>query len=91
MGCSVVENGECKGCSATVRLSQHEIEEIFGETLKIRNVKLVTQEEYNARLEICRQCTYLDYGTTCRLCGCLVQIKAKLKGARCPYPYQPKW
>jgi len=56
-----------------------------------KNVKLVNQEEYHSRLEICKQCQYLDYGTTCRLCGCLVQIKAKLAGAQCPYPYQPRW
>jgi hypothetical protein len=27
-----MKNGECKGCSATVRLSQEEIDEIFGQT-----------------------------------------------------------
>jgi hypothetical protein len=86
-----MENTECKGCSATVRLSQEEIQRIFGETVKVKNVKLVTEQEYKSRLEKCGQCTYLELGTTCRLCGCLVQIKAKLAGAKCPYPYQPQW
>ena len=55
--------------------------------MKVKNVKLVTEEEYNNRLEKCRSCDHLEYGTTCKFCGCIIQIKAKLAGARCPYPY----
>jgi len=87
----LMENIGCKGCVATVRLSQEEINKIFGETVKVKQVKLVTEDEYSDRLEKCSLCEYLDYGTTCRFCGCIVQIKAKLVGARCPYPYQPRW
>lgn len=85
------ENNECKGCSATVRLTQEEIQKIFGETVKVNSVKVVTEEVYGQRLEKCSQCQALDYGTTCRYCGCIIQIKAKLLAAKCPYPYNPKW
>lgn len=85
------ERDECKGCTATVRLTQEEIAQIFGETARVKNVKLVTEEVYMQRLDKCNNCTALDYGTTCRHCGCLVQIKAKLLAAKCPYPYEPRW
>jgi Rieske Fe-S protein len=86
-----MEQEECKGCSTTVHISPEEIQRLFGETLKVRNVKLVTEEVYRSRLQVCTQCASLDYNTTCRHCGCLVQIKAKLAGAKCPFPYSPKW
>jgi hypothetical protein len=81
----------CKGCQATVRLDDGEITKIFDEKFKVKSVKLVTEDLYQSRLAICSLCDYLDYGTTCRQCGCLIQIKAKLAGAYCPYPNDPKW
>ena len=86
-----MENIWCKGCTATVRLTQEEMDKIFGETMRVKNVKLVTEDEYNNRLDKCMSCEYLDYGTTCRFCGCIVQIRAKLAGSGCPYPYEPRW
>ena len=64
-----MEVAVCKGCTGTVRLTREEIDEIFGETMKVKNVKLVTEEEYNNRLEKCRSCDHLEYGTTCKFCG----------------------
>lgn len=81
----------CKGCSASVRLSPEEIKKLFGETLRIRDVKTVSEEEYQRRLALCRSCDSLQYGTTCIHCGCIVEIRAKLAASHCPYPYDPKW
>jgi hypothetical protein len=81
----------CKGCSASVRMSPDEIKKLFGETLKIKNVKTVTEEEYQRRLALCKTCASLQYGTTCLHCGCIVEIRAKLAAFHCPYPYDPKW
>jgi tRNA(Ile)-lysidine synthase TilS/MesJ len=39
------------------------------------------------RLAACRVCDYLESGT-CRACGCYVELRAALKGGRCPYK---KW
>ena len=81
----------CKGCSVSVRLSPEEIKKLFGETLRIRDVKTVSEEEYQRRLALCRSCDSLQYGTTCIHCGCIVEIRAKLAASHCPYPYDPKW
>jgi len=81
----------CKGCSVSVRLSPDEIKKLFGETLRVKNVKTVTEEEYKRRLALCRSCASLQYGTTCLHCGCIVEIRAKLAASHCPYPYDPKW
>lgn len=43
--------------------------------------------EYNKRLEICRECDYLNEGT-CGACGCFVELRAASKTGRCPYK---KW
>jgi hypothetical protein len=85
------EEPVCKGCSASVRLSPEEIKKLFGETLRIRDVKTVSEEEYQRRLALCRSCDSLQYGTTCIHCGCIVEIRAKLAASHCPYPYNPRW
>lgn len=80
----------CEACAVSVHLSGEEIRQMFG-SLAVKNVKLVTEDVYGARLNECMRCDALMYGTTCRHCGCVVQVKAKLAGARCPFPYQRKW
>ena len=81
---------DCKGCSASVRISEEEIEKIFS-SMKVKKVKLTSKKEYINRLNICQNCQFLDYNTTCRHCGCIVQIKAKIAKASCPAPENPKW
>lgn len=83
--------GDCEACAVSVHLTDAEIAAIFGNTVRVKQVKTVSEEEYSRRVAICKECDQLLYGTTCRHCGCLIQIKAKLSGARCPNPYAPKW
>ncbi|MDR2095125.1 MAG: DUF6171 family protein [Treponema sp.] len=64
---------------------------LSGYQKKIKNVNTVTEAEYQSRLDTCLECENLLYGTTCRFCGCIVQIKNKLTAANCPFPYAPKW
>lgn len=45
--------------------------------------QVVSQEVFQARLETCRQCPKLDHGS-CQLCGCFVELKAKLPQESCP-------
>jgi hypothetical protein len=80
----------CEACSVSVWLSPEEIENLFG-TFKVKKVKTVSEEKYRSRLSFCLACESLLYGTTCRFCGCIVQIKNKLEAAKCPLPYAPKW
>jgi hypothetical protein len=46
----------------------------------------VTDEVYERRLARCFACPSLQYGTTCAYCGCVVQVRAKLKDKTCPAP-----
>ena len=81
----------CKGCSATVRVSPKEIDEMIARIVDCKKFKITNQDEYEERLKICRECVSLEYGTTCMQCGCIVQVKAKIQKEKCPYPKNSKW
>jgi len=74
----------CKGCSASVRLAPGEVDRILSQYLQGRPGGLVDEVTYADRLAICRGCPDLQYGTTCRHCGCLVEVRAKLSDKSCP-------
>lgn len=82
---------ECKGCITNVHLSKEEVEKLFGDMIKVRNIKTVSEDVYTERLSICNNCSALEYGTTCKYCGCLIRIKTKIQNTKCPYPFDPKW
>ena len=86
-----MRNSDCEACAVSVHLTEQEIEEMFGTAVRIKNIKTVSEEEYARRMAICKACDCLLYGTTCRHCGCVIQVKAKLTAAKCPFPYNPKW
>lgn len=45
----------------------------------------VTVEDYKDRLNTCKQCPYLnEEKMRCKLCGCLLEHKAKWKTTTCP-------
>jgi len=44
----------------------------------------VDDDEYNRRLDICRECDDLYQGT-CNKCGCYVELRAAAKISDCPY------
>lgn len=49
----------------------------------------VEDKEYKKRLDICNECPQFDsLLTRCKVCGCFLQIKARLNKAKCP---QNKW
>lgn len=45
------------------------------------------QAIYERRLQVCKECDYLETGT-CLACGCYVELRAAVKKNRCPYK---KW
>ena len=50
---------------------------------------LVEKEVERSRLKECASCSaYLGITNQCRDCGCIVILKAKLNGAKCP---RGKW
>lgn len=85
---------ECKGCqrSAVANLPAREIARLTAEYLAAHpGSRLVSDQAYEQRLASCRSCPDLHFaGTTCRHCGCLVAIRAKLADKACPAPQQ-RW
>ncbi len=81
----------CKACSASVHVSDDEIKTAIDKLSRVRGIKFVDDDLYFKRLELCSECKYLEYGTTCLQCGCLVQIRAKMPDSTCPFPKTPKW
>ncbi|MCH5213444.1 MAG: hypothetical protein J1G06_10560 [Oscillospiraceae bacterium] len=81
----------CKRCGLKTVLSEEDIQKMVNNVRKMRGIRLVDDDEYNRRLEICRNCGKLEYGSTCALCGCVVQVRAMLQDGRCPYPKKSRW
>ena len=80
----LAEPAECRGCSASVRLAPGEVERILAGYLADHPAALVDEATYARRLSLCNTCPDLQYGTTCRHCGCLVAVRAKLAEKTCP-------
>lgn len=83
---------ECKGCSASVRVSFEEISAQMEEYIKTVDPEdRVAEEEYERRLQECSRCPALYYGSTCSYCGCFVRMRALRINKSCPYPGSRKW
>ncbi|WP_204502059.1 DUF6171 family protein [Aquibacillus albus] len=80
----------CKGCAASVRMSNKEVDKLVEEQLMLE-IDVVDDNVYNERLEHCVECPSLVYDTTCSHCGCFVKYRAKLAYKECPHPKGPKW
>jgi hypothetical protein len=80
----------CPGCGITVRMSEGELERVVAEYFRGRAPELVGAEEQERRLALCGACPDLQYGSTCRHCGCLVEVRARLTGYAFPAPL-PRW
>ena len=81
---------DCKGCRGTVRLAPGEVDRLLAEYLRGTDAPLAGDEVYFQRLAACGACADLQYGTTCRHCGCLVAVRAKLADKACP-GLPPRW
>ena len=49
----------------------------------LKEADMVSDEEYERRLDICGGCDKLNAGT-CMSCGCYVEIRAAAKISKCP-------
>ncbi|OGV73158.1 MAG: hypothetical protein A3K19_15065 [Lentisphaerae bacterium RIFOXYB12_FULL_65_16] len=82
----------CKGCTASVRLRDADVERIVAEYVAAHPAAaLAAVTVWRARLQVCRACADLQYGTTCRHCGCLVAVRVRLTASACPRPGTPAW
>jgi len=53
----------------------------------------VKDELYDERIKICRSCEHLQKKLgveTCKLCGCVMPLKARFRATSCP-DNPPKW
>ncbi|HZJ82872.1 MAG TPA: DUF6171 family protein [Clostridia bacterium] len=80
----------CKGCTASTRVEIDETYEKLREAF-IDETMVACKETYQKRLETCKACPALQYGTTCQYCGCLVHARALNKDNYCPNPSAPRW
>ncbi|MBR0365334.1 MAG: hypothetical protein IJH94_00855 [Clostridia bacterium] len=82
---------KCKRCGLKTVLSDEDIEKMKSEVRTMRGLRLIPDDEYERRLAVCYGCEKLEYGSTCTLCGCVVQVRAMLADGRCPYPGGSRW
>lgn len=82
---------KCKRCAEKTKLSEADIAKMINDVRRMRGVKTTDEQEYRRRLEICAECDKFEYGSTCTLCGCVMQVRALLLTGKCPYPKKPKW
>ena len=66
---------------------QAELEMIKKYRDAIKQSDRVSEEEYENRLSVCRECEKLLSGT-CGVCGCYVELRAVGKASHCP---KKKW
>ncbi len=80
----------CPACGLSVRLKPGEVERIVADYFRGDPPALATDAEYARRLAICVGCADLLYGNTCRHCGCLVEVRARIRDKSCPAPAE-RW
>jgi Family of unknown function (DUF6171) len=81
---------DCPGCGIRVRLSAGELERLVAEYFGGEAPKLAAEALAEERLAACGSCPDLRFGSTCRHCGCLVEVRARLHDYACPAPV-PRW
>ena len=82
---------KCRKCFGKSEISPETIEKMVDEVRSMKGVRLVCEEEYARRFVICEQCEKLEDGATCMLCGCVMQVRARLADGKCPYPKGGRW
>ncbi|WP_339190151.1 DUF6171 family protein [Paenibacillus sp. FSL P2-0121] len=83
------KNRRCKSCDENMRISPEKLERLI--EIATRERPLAPEEQYLQRIEHCRDCSGLQFGSTCRYCGCLVEVRTRLQDSTCPYPSAPRW
>lgn len=79
---------KCKRCNTKTVLSEADIEKMVNEVINMRGVRLADEAVYNTRFNKCLDCDKFMYGSTCGVCGCVMQVRARLTDGKCP---NKKW
>lgn len=81
-----MQRGVCKKCLLR-EMAEADIQMIEKYKAAIKNEDRVSEEIYESRLGICKECDKLNAGT-CGACGCYVELRALAPVSHCPYK---KW
>ncbi len=79
---------KCKRCGLKTVLTQDDIEKMVNEVMSMKGVRLAREDEYMKRIDICAECDSFIYSSTCAVCGCVMQVRARLQDGKCP---KKKW
>ena len=77
----------CKKCLLSELDDKRLLEEIREAVTRLGDNNRVSETEYASRLDVCKNCDYLNEGT-CGACGCYVELRAAARTGKCPYK---KW
>jgi hypothetical protein len=80
----------CKSCLTDARVTDEQIQRTLA-VLQLKGFDCVPEPVYQKRLAACSTCFSLHQQHTCKHCGCIVQVRARLADKNCPYPGQSKW
>lgn len=75
---------KCKRCGLKTVLSEQDIQKMVDDVTSMKGIRLVDDETYKKRFAVCENCSNFLYGSTCNVCGCVMQVRARLKDGKCP-------
>lgn len=78
--------GVCKKCLLR-EMTEADRSMIQTYIVAIKNEDRVSNDVYETRLSVCKECDRLNAGT-CNACGCYVELRALTPVSHCPYK---KW
>ncbi|MDD6483491.1 MAG: DUF6171 family protein [Clostridiales bacterium] len=79
---------KCRRCGLKTVLSDEDIQKAVDRVRRMKGVRLAEEKVFEERFSKCRGCEKLEYGSTCMLCGCIMQVRARLFEGKCP---KNKW
>ncbi|WP_426448196.1 DUF6171 family protein [Paenibacillus sp. S-38] len=81
----------CRSCSDAYKVTQEGIARVLAAPV-FRSEAAVPDDLYEQRLAACDSCPQLiESSMTCKVCGCFVQVRAKLRANDCPNPAGSRW
>lgn len=78
-----MENRVCRKCLIRDMVEYEEYQNMFEYIRNISDDIKSSQELYEKRMEICKECDMLLSGM-CRKCGCFVEMRAAVENNYCP-------
>ena len=68
---------KCKRCGLKTVLSEDDIQKMVEQVTSMKSVRRVSSDVYKNRFDICQNCDDFMYGSTCGVCGCVMQVRAR--------------